>query len=55
MQSFHTAWFYWDAANIAVRGAVLQKNMLRPLATEGRIQGVAQVNGLEFRLTGRYD
>ena len=29
--------------------------MKRPLATEGRIQGLAQVNGLEFKLTGRYD
>ncbi|MEM1241540.1 MAG: PD-(D/E)XK nuclease family protein [Cyanobacteria bacterium P01_H01_bin.26] len=29
--------------------------MTRPLATEGRIQGLLQVKGLEFRLTGRYD
>ena len=29
--------------------------MQRPLATEARIQGLLQVNGLEFRLTGRYD
>ncbi|MEM1251921.1 MAG: hypothetical protein AAGI69_05770 [Cyanobacteria bacterium P01_H01_bin.21] len=29
--------------------------MQRPLATEGRIQSLLQVNGLEFRLTGRYD
>ncbi|NEQ53605.1 MAG: PD-(D/E)XK nuclease family protein, partial [Leptolyngbya sp. SIO3F4] len=29
--------------------------MKRPLATEGRIQGLLQVNGLEFRLMGRYD
>lgn len=29
--------------------------MQRPLATEGRIQGVLQANGVEFRLMGRYD
>ena len=29
--------------------------MQRPLATEGRIQGGLQANGLEFRLVGRYD
>ena len=29
--------------------------MQRPLATEGRIQGVLQANGVEFRLIGRYD
>lgn len=29
--------------------------MQRPLATEGRIQGWTQMNGLEFKLTGRYD
>jgi putative RecB family exonuclease len=29
--------------------------MKRPLATEGRIQGTLQSNGVEFRLTGRYD
>ena len=29
--------------------------MKRPLATEGCIQGLLPVNGLEFRLTGRYD
>ena len=34
---------------------VLLGAMQRPLATEGRIQGLFQINGLEFRLTGRYD
>ena len=29
--------------------------MQRPLATEGRIQGILQVTGVEFKLTGRYD
>ena len=29
--------------------------MQRPLATEGRIQGTIQANGVEFKLIGRYD
>lgn len=29
--------------------------MQKPLATEGRIQGLLLVNGIEFKLTGRYD
>ena len=29
--------------------------MQRPLATEGRIQGTLQANGVEFKLIGRYD
>ncbi|MEO0646796.1 MAG: PD-(D/E)XK nuclease family protein [Cyanobacteria bacterium J06650_10] len=29
--------------------------MQRPLATEGRIQGLLQANGVEFKLVGRYD
>ena len=29
--------------------------MQKPLATEGRIQGLLQVNGIEFKLMGRYD
>ncbi len=29
--------------------------MQKPLATEGRLQGLLLVNGIEFRLMGRYD
>lgn len=29
--------------------------MEKPLATEGRVQGLLQVNGIEFNMTGRYD
>ena len=29
--------------------------MNRPLATEGRVQGTLQTNGIEFKLAGRYD
>ena len=29
--------------------------MQKPLATEGRIQGLLLVNGIEFKLMGRYD
>lgn len=29
--------------------------MQKPLATEGRVQGTLQTNGIEFKLAGRYD
>lgn len=29
--------------------------MRKPMATEGRVKGLLQVNGIEFKLTGRYD
>ena len=37
------------------RELVLAGTMSRPLATEGRIQGTLQANGVEFKLVGRYD
>ena len=37
------------------RELVPSGKMSRPLATEGRIQGALQANGVEFKLVGRYD
>ena len=37
------------------REIVLAGTMQRPLATEGRVCGKLQANGIEFQLVGRYD